>query len=208
MLFDVISSIFTNSQVLQHLIWTFYLISTACLFPVRNVTNWWVMRDVIWDRWDHHHDVEAEFHGQYLGEQPTAAGRGAAWCYIYKTWEVTLQTTNISHLGKRKNLDSKVPFGNDMLVSGRVEVSTFFVVGDWVWCPWHKDPCMKGVFFLVASECKFNLYKFYMKFQAENRLRCMLYIVDKFLTILKISKLPKKKALFEAIERNELLIGG
>ena len=36
----------------------------------------------------------------------------------------------ISHLGKRKIIDSKVPFGNDMLVSWRVEVSTFFVVGD------------------------------------------------------------------------------
>ena len=111
MLFDVISSIFTNSQVLQHLTWTFYLISTACLLPGRNVTNWWVMRDVIWDRWDHHHDVEAEFHGQYLGEQPTAAGRGAAWCYVLSNVRSYPPGNEcISHLGKRKHLDSKSAF--------------------------------------------------------------------------------------------------
>jgi len=39
----------------------------------------------------------------------------------------TLQETNISHLGKRKSIDSNMPYQGDMFVSWRVSMLNFLV---------------------------------------------------------------------------------
>ena len=51
----------------------------------------------------------------------------------------TLQEINISHLGKRKIIDSKVTFGGDMLVPTRVVTSINFLMS---WAMWLCSICL------------------------------------------------------------------